>query len=40
MTKVAKILSAIDFSNKYSWAVNNTNINATKNLKLTSFKKY
>ena len=40
MAEVAKMLSAIDFDHKYSWAISNGNIIATKNLRLTGIKKY
>ena len=33
-------LSAINFENRYSWAINNDNIDAVGDLRLTSYKKY
>lgn len=35
-----KILSAIDLINKHSLVISNTDINAARNLKLISIKKY
>lgn len=40
ITKVIKISSIIDYANKYSWAISNANIDATRNLEPTSIKKY
>lgn len=40
LSKVAKILSIIDFGNMYSQAISNTNIDTTPNLGLTNIKKY
>lgn len=40
IAKFAKVLSTINLSNKYNWAINNTDINITRNLRLTSIKKY
>lgn len=39
ISKVAKILSTIDFGNNYSWAISNIDIDIIKNLKLTDIKK-
>lgn len=38
--QVAKVLNAIDLRNKHSWAINNANIDITRNLGLNSIKKY
>lgn len=40
IAKVAKILSVINFDNKYNWAINNANIDIAEDLKLTGIKKY
>ena len=40
MVEVAKVSSVIDFRSKHSWAINNTNIDTSKNLKLIGYKKY
>lgn len=40
MIKVAKIASAIDNGNLYRQAINNNDIDAAGNLKLTDVKKY
>ena len=40
MVEVTKLLSAIDFGSKYSYAMNNTDIDVAKNLKLIDIKKY
>ena len=40
MAEFAKISSAIALSNKYNWAINNADIDATGNLRLISIKKY
>ena len=40
IAEVAKILSAINLGNKYSWAISNADIDVTGNLGLTSIKKY
>lgn len=40
IAEVTKMLSAINLSNKYSQAISNTNMNITRNLRLTSIKKY
>ncbi len=39
MAEVVKLWSAINFGNKYSWAINNTDIDAAKDLKLIVIKK-
>ena len=38
--EITKILNAIDLGSKYSWAINNTNIDAARNLRLITIKKY
>lgn len=38
--KIAKVLKAIDMNSKYKQAINNTDINAARDLRLTSIKKY
>ena len=40
IAKVAKVLSAINFGNKHSWAINNADIDVAKNLRLIGIKKY
>ena len=40
MAEVAKVSSAIDLKNKYSWAINNADMDAARDLGLTSIKKY
>lgn len=40
LKKIRKILNLISFNNKYILALNNTNINIIKDLKLTIIKKY
>lgn len=40
MAEVAKVFSAIDLGNKYSWAINNADIDAAEDLGLTSIQKY
>lgn len=38
--EVAKILSLRNSNSKYIWVINNININAAKDLRLTDIKKY
>lgn len=40
IAEVAKKLSIINLDNKYSWIINNSDMNAAKDLGLTSIKKY
>lgn len=40
MAKVTKMSSVIDLGNKYSQTISNTNLNITKDLRLTNIKKY
>ena len=40
MAEVAKVSGAINLGNKYSWTINNVDIDVTGNLRLTSIKKY
>lgn len=40
MIEVAKVSSTIDFSNKYGQAINNADMNATRDVELTDIKKY
>lgn len=37
---MAQALSPDDFAGRYSWAISNVNLNATREIKLTSIKKY
>ncbi len=39
IAEVAKVLSIIDLSSKYSWAINNTDIDVMRDLGLTCIKK-
>lgn len=39
MVKIIKVLNTIDFDSKYNQAINNTDINTVRNLKLTNIKK-
>lgn len=39
IAKVAKLLSIINFDNKYSWAIGNADTDAIKNLELINIKK-
>lgn len=38
LAKLAQVLSFIDFTKKYKWAINNTNLNKSKEPRLTSIK--
>lgn len=38
--KVTQILSFVNFTWKYRWAINNIDIDATKKLRQTGIKKY
>ena len=40
IAKIVKVSNVIDLSNKYSWAISNTDIDTTGNLGLTGIKKY
>lgn len=40
IAEVEEVLTNIDLDNKYDWVIINSNINATKNLKLIDIKKY
>ena len=40
MAKVLKVSNAIDLGNKYSWAISNADIDATRDLRLTGIIKY
>ena len=40
ITKIAKMLSTINFRSKHSWAISNTDMDAARNLRLISIKKY
>lgn len=40
MAEVTRVLTAIDIDTKYKWVISNTDMNATRDLKLTSVKKY
>ena len=40
MAKIVKVSSAIDLGSKYSWAINNVDMNTAGDLGLISIKKY
>lgn len=40
MAKVTSVSTTIDIDGKYGWAINNADMDATKDLKPTGIKKY
>ncbi len=40
IAEVAKVSSAINLGSKHSWAISNADIDAARDLRLTSIKKY
>lgn len=40
IVEVAKVLSIINLNNKYNWVITNSDIDATRDPKLTGIKKY
>lgn len=40
VAKIAKVLNVIDFDKKHKWAINNNDMDATKDLKVIGIKKY
>ena len=40
IVEIAKVSNAIDFRSKHSWAINNTDIDSAKNLRLIDIQKY
>lgn len=40
LTKTTKTLSSPNFSSKYRWVINNTDIDIAKDFKFTNIKKY
>ena len=40
MAEIAKVSSVINLGHKHSWAISNTDIDATRDLRLIGIKKY
>lgn len=40
IAKVVEVLNAINFNYKHNWSINNSNMNAARDLRLTNIKKY